>query len=188
MFKYAGSCWAFTAVAAIESVVKIRKGVLLDLSEQELVDCVTTCYKCEGGWPDKAFQWVISNKGIATEAYYPYTATSNNCNVQRASNCAVSITSYRYVGQDNEVSLMNVVATQPVVVAIDARGNSFQNYKGGIYTGPCGTNLTHALVIVGYDDGYMYIQRESPYDQPRGLCGLASLLVVPTIASPRADA
>ncbi len=34
-----GSCWSFSANEALESVHAIEKGELLDLSEQELVDC-----------------------------------------------------------------------------------------------------------------------------------------------------
>jgi cathepsin L len=45
-----GSCWAFSAVAAIEGHHQISKGQLLSLSEQQVVDCTTTCGGCNGGW------------------------------------------------------------------------------------------------------------------------------------------
>ena len=44
--KLCGSCWAFSATGAMESDNFIRMGRLCKLSEQQLVDCATTCQGC----------------------------------------------------------------------------------------------------------------------------------------------
>jgi cathepsin L len=45
-----GSCWAFSATAAVEGEHFIKTGKLLVLAEQQVVDCDTTSYGCNGGW------------------------------------------------------------------------------------------------------------------------------------------
>jgi len=45
-----GSCWAFSAVASLEGHHFIQTGQLVSLAEQQLVDCDTDCYGCDGGW------------------------------------------------------------------------------------------------------------------------------------------
>lgn len=48
------------------------------------------------------------------------------------------------------MALKDAVDNQPVSVAIDSSAHTFKFYKGGIYDGPFGKNLNHAVAIVGY--------------------------------------
>jgi len=72
-----GSCWAFSAVEAIESAWMIAGNSQVILSPQELVDCtltpVTENEGCNGGWYFWSYDWLKDNS-IMKESDYPYTA------------------------------------------------------------------------------------------------------------------
>ncbi|EEE70232.1 hypothetical protein OsJ_30346 [Oryza sativa Japonica Group] len=72
-----GSCWAFSTVAVVEGIQKIKKGKLVSLSEQELVDCDTLDSGCDGGVSYRALEWITANGGITTRDDYPYTAAAS---------------------------------------------------------------------------------------------------------------
>ncbi|KAK9885466.1 hypothetical protein WA026_010961 [Henosepilachna vigintioctopunctata] len=63
--KDCGCGWAFSAAAAIESVLAISSGKLQSLSEQNLNDCSwgTGNEGCNGGWMHQDFEYV-QEKGI----------------------------------------------------------------------------------------------------------------------------
>jgi C1A family cysteine protease len=194
-----GSCWAFATTANAESVWAISSGKLLDLSEEFLVDCASGIgyfnMGCNGGQPDSAFKYMINN-GQCSESSYPYkagtTKTAGTC--QKCTAVPVSFSSCSDVKPNDQVSLAAAVVKQPVVVAIEADTRYFQSYSGGILDSvSCGTNLDHAVEIVGYgsensknywivrnswssswgEQGYFRVAKSSSTNDI-GICGIAA--------------
>jgi cathepsin L len=148
-----GSCWSFSTTGSTEGCHFITTGQLVGLSEQNLVDCSTAQGNegCNGGLMDQAFQYIIANKGIDTEASYPYTAEDGTCTYS-ASNCASTLAKYTDVTSGSESALQQAVYGAPVSVAIDASQPSFQSYSSGVYYEPScsSTQLDHGVLAVGW--------------------------------------
>lgn len=90
---------------------------------QELIDCDENNADngCKGGYPVNGFEYIIQNKGINTEAGYPYQGQGSNgtCNTKEAAVHATTISGYEIVPANNESALLNAVAMQPVSVSFD---------------------------------------------------------------------
>ncbi|PAN49045.1 hypothetical protein GQ55_9G434800 [Panicum hallii var. hallii] len=192
------SCWAFVTAATIESITKIRTGKLVSLSEQELIDCDPYDGGCNLGYFVNGYRWVIENGGLTTDGSYPYQARRYACNRNKAAQHAAQISDYVKVPA-GEGQLQQAVAKQPVAAAIEM-GGSLQFYKGGVFSGQCGTRMNHAITVVGYgadantglkywlvknswgqswgERGYLRMRRDFTHS---GLCGIALDLAYPVV-------
>eukprot|EP01125_Pyxidicula_operculata_P022721 TRINITY_DN9528_c0_g1_i1.p1 TRINITY_DN9528_c0_g1~~TRINITY_DN9528_c0_g1_i1.p1 ORF type:complete len:320 (+),score=33.92 TRINITY_DN9528_c0_g1_i1:113-1072(+) len=151
-----GSCWAFSTTGNIEGRWFLAKGKLVSLSEQNLVDCDHVCNGtnncdagCMGGMMGNAFDYIIQNKGIDTEASYPYHAEDGTCSF---SSKHVGATISKWVELPNDESKIAIYLAEngPISIAVDAE--MWQFYSRGILPGAgCGTMLDHGVLLVGYD-------------------------------------
>lgn len=191
-----GSCWSFSATGAMEGAWAAKKGQLVSLSEQQLVDCAGLKYGnlgCNGGLMDGAFKYAMDH-GMCTESAYPYVSgTTKTAGTCHSCTPSVTVSGCADVKPNNQVALKEAVSNAPVSVAIEADTMYFQSYKSGILTdAKCGTKLDHGVLVVGYgaengqkywivknswssswgENGYVRIARtESTNDA--GICGIA---------------
>lgn len=155
--KQCGSCWAFSAIAALESSFFISKGLNLTLSQQQLVDCSSSYgnYGCNGGWPASAFAYIKAGN-ITTNATYGYVAKTQTCLKTKLTLPIYKLVSYSsFTGCTNLKTQVNI---RPVSVAVDA--SYWSGYTSGIFA--CTTSaINHAVLLVGYQSTGVWIIKNS---------------------------
>jgi C1A family cysteine protease len=197
-----GSCWAFSTTGSLEGAWFLANNVLPSLSEQQLVDCSTAegNQGCNGGLMDYGFEYIVKNKGITTEAAYPYTATGPNACVAAGKPVAATMLGYKDVPVNSETALETAIAQTPVSVAVEADQSVFQFYSGGVMDSACGTQLDHGVLAVGYGtlggkdyylvknswgaswgaNGYILLGRGAKFN-PSGQCGIQMAASYPVV-------
>jgi cathepsin F len=143
-----GSCWAFSATETIESYYAIAGHGLHSLSMEQVVECDTTSYGCNGGWTIHAYQYVEKAGGIDAYSEYPYTSGDGITGACRSNlkTREAKVTGYRQL--NGETGIHSQASTAgPVSVCVDAA--SWQFYKGGVLTS-CGQQIDHCVQVTGY--------------------------------------
>ncbi|CAJ0950998.1 unnamed protein product, partial [Mesorhabditis belari] len=151
-----GSCWAFAAVAAVESAYAIKSGELLNLSEQNLVDCDNKeSVGCDGGYPDMAIKY-IAKHGIQSEVESPYFGKeSKNATCKRGSIFDIRrfVKGPKKLPKYEEAMAAWVLKKGPIVITM-AVPSAFYSYRDGVFNPPfdCKSQSDgwHAVTVVGY--------------------------------------
>lgn len=148
-----GGCYAFSAVSSIEYQLA-KQNKLTFLSEQNFIDCSTGYGNlgCSGGAMDSAFEYMISNDGLNSLLFYPYTAKEDICKF-RQNFIGAKIRGFDYI--DNEEQLESAIFKYGAVsCGMDASQETFRFYSEGVYDDPkCNKVLiNHAINVVGYTE------------------------------------
>ncbi len=169
-----GSCWAFAAVAALESLALKARKPAPDLSEQQLVDCVNWQRKassgaaydslgCDGGWSEDAFDFAYKYN-VTVEARYQYRAVQGrSCALYkpvRGVQAVVKTTATKGAtlhGTLNEpgatsIELLKAAVAKHALASYIRVEDAFHSYMGGVFSTPCTKKRTnHAVLLYGYD-------------------------------------
>ncbi|GFN90130.1 cathepsin-l [Plakobranchus ocellatus] len=126
-----GSCWAFSAIGALEGQVFASYGKLISFSEQQLIDCSNETIGCDGGDEKHVLEYMLKAPGIQNDVTYPYEATNGTkC---RFDECQFSVHVFactHVITQGDEEKLKTAMAEGPLAVAFHAGDLAFKHYKG----------------------------------------------------------
>jgi len=192
---FCGSCWAFSAVEAIESFGFLagKFDNITKLSTQQVCSCDKKDGGCDGGDTITAYKYVIKNDGLTSFANYPYTSgstgKSGKCNTAEEHHPVIQELSYKVMkkGEDTMKTAMNVGP-----VSICAAAAAWDHYKGGILK-KCSGQIDHCAQVVGYvtgPDNYWVIKNswgtkwgENGYmrlEMGKNLCKISNEVTYPT--------
>jgi len=157
-----GSCWSFASATTIESMFAINSGQLVELSEQNILDCTPNPHHCGGtggcggGTAELAYD-MIKNNGIASEWTYPYISYNGadfQCNRKQP---YTTISGYVQLPSNQYLPLLTAVANiGPIAISVDASAWSY--YESGVFDGCNQTNpdIDHNVQLVGYGTDNMF--------------------------------
>ena len=144
-----GSCVAFAAAGALESMLIIERNLSCDLSEAELLFCGGG--GCEGWWPDNAIDY-LGDRGVAQESCFPYQAHDMPCQTcPRRDGEAIKITRATTLF-DVEQRKDYLAFVGPMIGAFVVHAD-FYGYSSGVYSHVAGDAVGgHSVEVIGYDD------------------------------------
>ncbi|KAI6225280.1 Cathepsin F [Aphelenchoides fujianensis] len=148
-----GACWAFASVGAIECQLFLTRGILTDLSVEQILDCSgmnATCGKDSRGTGD-VYTIARDIGGLNTWEEFPYADTNvtTGCRTN-SSGLRAKVRAPMYYKGISENELLAVLYKDGAVTVGLAMGG-FKGYTGGVFEPkqPYG-NVDHAVLLVGY--------------------------------------
>ena len=152
-----GACYAVSAIESVESALFFDKGISVELSVQNILDCTSRQpymnQGCDGGSVIESFKYV-RDFGVTTSEEYPFisnkTGIVNTCQSQKRERH--SIKDFFQIVQRRSDVLRSFVAYRPLAVKINLP-EDLKSYKSGIYMGEnCSSIPNHFVTLVGYGE------------------------------------
>lgn len=157
-----GSCWAFSAMSAVEAAYGNATGQAVPLSEQYLMDCSWgkgpqgPNEGCMGGYQDQAFEFLAQGGYIPTAEGYAYAGVNQYCPGQKLTPAVHFRGQWFVVDGGENATRAALVKYGPLAVSIDASADEWVFYKSGVYDSPtCHTavaDLDHGVTLMGYGE------------------------------------
>lgn len=157
-----GYCWAFTAMAVLESCILKANGGTYDFSENNLIN-VNKLYSdyglstlSQGGSMINALGYLLSWLGPVDDSYDEYSAFSR---LSPVLNSDMHVQNVLFIDIDNQTDLNPI---KEALMEYGAVGSflywtDLPTYLDGsnyYYDGALGSYINHAVTLVGWDDNY----------------------------------
>jgi cathepsin L len=204
-----GSCWAFSAIGALESQIRMKTNNSVSLSEQDMVDCVknvkspdksmSCCDGCGGGEMYSVYQY-LKNTMDSSETQYPYFGSDQKCKSFQSS-VKQKLKSYVSLPKGDEELMVKVLhSIGPLSIGVNANSD-WQQYTKGVYDPTeeqCESSIAsqdHGVILVGYgtekDIDYWVVRNswgkewgEDGYiriSRGKNACGISNSVIYPVL-------
>src|SRR5690606_18271938 len=148
-----GSCWAFSAAAALESNYALKNSELIDLSEQGILGCSGAGSCLYGGWYTDVFSWLMDDAtaSVTKESEFPYQGI-DVCQTETIPT-NIKVTNFGLLSGSSTKEIKEALVKYGAVsAALYSNNLDFMGYSGGVIRGNNDYMPDHAITITGWDD------------------------------------
>ena len=145
-----GGAWAFVTTGVLEGIILKKDDMVVNISEQYLIDCNIYGYTCAYGWFCHGMH--MDPYGAYLESHYPFPTPG--CVPPYRPDYRIS--SWRYVGDSSSVptvlAIKQKIYDYGSVACLVYADAYFQAYASGCFSRNASGTPNHFVILVGWDD------------------------------------